>query len=71
MADFAGEFAELQAGAITILQVVAAFNLIGMGLTQTQATAEFGRAFRATKRAMKLLGRDARLSEVITELHVK
>lgn len=71
MADFAGDFTELQAAAVSVLQVVIAFNVANLGLTQAQATAEFGRAFRVTKRVMKRLGPEARLAEVIAELHLK
>lgn len=71
MAEYAGEFSELQAAAVTILQIVAVFNLVHMGVTEKQATAEYARAFRLIKKHIKRLGDGARLADVLAELHLK
>jgi len=70
MADYSGEFTEMQASAVTVLMVVASFSLLQLGVNEKQAVGEFARAFRTVRGRLKKIGKDATLKELITEMHL-
>jgi len=74
IADSLGEFAddsqEKYANALAVMQIVLAFAMVQIGMSNKQAIAEFGKAFRVVRRRAAALGKDAKLSEVMTEMHL-
>lgn len=70
MSEFAGDSQEQYAAALTVGQIVIAFGMLQVGMTDKQAIAEFGKAFRLVRRRASRLGKDSKLSEVMTEMHL-
>lgn len=70
LAAFAEDSADRYATAVTVLQIVSAYGLLQVGVPEREAVSEFGKAFRIVRRRMRKLGKDARLSEVMTEMHL-
>jgi hypothetical protein len=70
LADFSEDRPEFYAAALSVAQIVVAFGLLQIPVTEKEAVDEFRRAFRVVKRRMKQLGKDAKLSEVLTEMHL-
>ena len=70
MSEFAFDSSEQYATALTVAQIVVAFGMLQIGMTDKQALSEFGKAFRLVRRRAASLGKDAKLSEVMTEMHL-
>lgn len=70
MSEFALDSQEQYAAALTVAQIVVAFGMLQIGMTDKQAMSEFGKAFRVVRRRARRLGKDAKLSEVMTEMHL-
>ncbi len=70
MSDFADEQPELMASALTVAQIVTCFGLLQIGMPEKEAVSAFAKVFRAVRRRTKKVGANARLSDVLTEMHL-
>lgn len=71
LSDFSDEAPGQYAAALTVAQVVVAFGLLNVKVPEKVATAEFAKVYRAVRRQLNRLGRDARLRDIITEMSLK
>lgn len=74
LADDLAAFAEdndvKYATALTVAKIVLAYGLLQIDVPEREAISDFGKAYRTVRRRMRKLGKGARLSEVMTEMHL-